>query len=186
MKKKLIIVSAVLLLLITFAACRFNIKFNTDTTKQTTTTTKAPEVKATLNGPYDVVRVVDGDTIIIDLDGQRTKVRLSNVDTPESVASEESGKENTPEGVIASDYTKNLLPEGSKVYLEYDNKTTDQYDRVLAYVYLEDGETMIQRLLLKDGMARVFNDKINKRYTDEFFDLQDAAKDAKIGIWAGE
>ena len=37
-----------------------------------------------------------------------------------------------------------------------------------------------------DGMARVFNDKQNKRYTDEFFELQDAAKEAKIGIWAGD
>ena len=90
------------------------------------------------------------------------------------------------EGIVASVYIKKLLPDGSKVYLEYDNKIKDKYDRVLAYVYLEDGETMIQRLLLKDGMAKVFNDKQNKRYTDEFFKLQDEAKASKIGIWAGE
>lgn len=179
LKKTLLLLTAALFVLC-LAGCRI-----VPAAPEETTTKKAP-VKATLNGPYDVVRVVDGDTIIVDINGEKTKVRLSNVDTPESVAGEESGKENTPEGFVASDYTKDLLPDGSKVYLEYDNKTKDRYDRVLAYVYLYDGETMIQRLLLKDGMARVFNDKQNKRYTEEFFKLQDEAKAAKIGIWAGE
>lgn len=171
------------LIAVSLTGCKFNIDYNIEVSTEKNEKT---EESLNLNGPYDVVRVVDGDTIIIDLNGEKTKVRLSNVDTPESVAGEESGKENTPEGIVASDYTKKLLPDGSKVYLEYDNKTKDKYDRVLAYVYLEDGETMIQRLLLKDGMAKVFNDKQNKRYTDEFFKLQDEAKASKIGIWAGE
>ncbi|MBR5976609.1 MAG: thermonuclease family protein [Clostridia bacterium] len=157
-----------------------------NTTKETSTDATTSATRSELGGPYEVVRVVDGDTIIIVYNNEYTRLRFSNVDTPESVASEDSGKVNTEEGVVASDYTKKLLPEGSKVYLEFDNKTRDQFDRLLAYVYLEDGETMVQRLLLKDGMARVFNDKQNKRYTEEFFELQDAAKEAKIGIWAGE
>ena len=138
-------------------------------------TTEAPTVTVDLEGPYDVVRVVDGDTILIDLEGESTRVRFANVDCPESVAPEDSGKVNTEEGVEASDYTKSLLPNGSKVYLEYDEKVVDKYDRVLAYVYLEDGETMIQRLLLENGYAKVFDDHDNKRYTEEFYQLQKEA-----------
>ncbi len=181
--KRLLPLFLAVLIAVSLTGCKFNIDYNIEVSTEKNEKT---EESLNLNGPYDVIRVVDGDTILIDLNGERTKVRLSNVDTPESVAGEESGKENTPEGIVASDYTKKLLPDGSKVYLEYDNKTKDKYDRVLAYVYLEDGETMIQRLLLKDGMAKVFNDKQNKRYTDEFFKLQDEAKASKIGIWAGE
>lgn len=53
-----------------------------------------------------VVRVIDGDTIVVDIDGEQLKVRLIGIDTPESVASEDylnkTGKQNTIEG-------KNLL-----------------------------------------------------------------------------
>ena len=38
------------------------------------------------NNLYEVVRVVDGDTVILNIDGQRTRVRLIGIDTPESVA----------------------------------------------------------------------------------------------------
>ncbi|MBQ6753292.1 MAG: thermonuclease family protein, partial [Clostridia bacterium] len=161
--KRLLPLLLAVLTAVSLTGCKFNIDYNIEVSTEKNEKT---EESLNLNGPYDVIRVVDGDTIIIDLNGEKTKVRLSNVDTPESVAGEESGKENTPEGIVASDYIKKLLPDGSKVYLEYDNKIKDKYDRVLAYVYLEDGETMIQRLLLKDGMAKVFNDKQNKRYTD--------------------
>ena len=39
-----------------------------------------------LSGPYDVIRVVDGDTIIADIDGTETRIRLIGIDTPESVS----------------------------------------------------------------------------------------------------
>ena len=139
-------------------------------------------VTPTLYGPYSGERVVDGDTIIIDLDGERTRVRFLGVDTPESVAPDE--ERNTEEGVVASDYTKELLPKGSLVYLEYDIVRTDKYDRVLAYVYLDDQETMIERKLLTDGMAKVYNDRDNKLYYDEFCKLEQAAQNSHIGIWA--
>lgn len=155
----------------------------TKTTSFTAKQTTAAVAQIELCGPYKVVRVVDGDTIIIDLDGEKTRVRFANVDTPESVASPESGKVNTAEGVVASDYTKELLPAGSFVYLEYDEKVLDKFDRVLAYIYLSDKKTMVQRLLLSNGLAKVFNDYDNTRYTAEFYKLQDKAKASGLGIW---
>lgn len=159
----------IFLICLSFTACQIEMPISDEPT------TEATSVAIDLVGPYDVIRVVDGDTILIDLEGESTRVRFANVDCPESVAPEDSGKVNTEEGVSASNYTKSLLPDGSKVYLEYDEKVVDKYDRVLAYVYLDDGETMIQRLLLKNGYAKVFDDHDNKRYTEEFYNLQKEA-----------
>ena len=128
---------------------------------------------AKLEGPYDVTRVVDGDTIVVNIDGEDTKVRMIGIDTPESVASDES--RNTPEGVIASDYTKSIL-EGTKVYLEYDQELYDQYGRTLAYVFKEDKRTMIQEELLAEGYARVMTVEPNTKYVKTFEALESKAK----------
>ena len=140
-----------------------------------------PVVK--LYGLYDVVRVVDGDTIIVDRDGKETRVRFIGVDTPESVNPDESL--NTEQGAIAADYTKELLT-GQQVYLEYDKERTDKYDRVLAYVYLSDGETMVEEELLNSGMARTMTIEPNTKYATYFEQLEAAAAEKKIGIWSTE
>lgn len=118
-----------------------------------------------LLGPFEVVRVVDGDTLIIDYYSEKTRVRLIGVDTPESVHADES--RNTVEGAIASDYTKSLLQQGSLVYLELDVQELDVYERLLAYVYLEDG-TFLNAHLLETGMATVATYKPNVKYQSYF------------------
>lgn len=72
----------------------------------------------------NVVNVVDGDTIKVELDNQKYTVRLVGVDTPESV--HPNKEKNTKEGKIASDYTKNRLT-GKNVYLQKDVSGTDKY-----------------------------------------------------------
>ena len=86
-----------------------------------------------LYGPYRVRWVVDGDTIVVDMNGTDTYIRLIGIDTPESVSYNVS--ENTEEGKIAAEFTKKLLRK-KKVYLEYDRDTQDKYGRTLAYVFL--------------------------------------------------
>lgn len=118
-----------------------------------------------LHGPYPVERVVDGDTIIVQLDGQRTRVRLIGIDTPESAHPD--ADRNSPEGAAVSARVKALL-EGTQVFLEYDEERSDKYGRTLAYVYLEDGETMVERLLLKEGLAVPMRIPPNEKYDTEF------------------
>lgn len=142
--------------------------------------TPAADVSPDLAGPYDVVRVIDGDTAIINIDGSETRVRFIGVDTPESVNPDES--KNTPEGKIASDFTKNLLT-GKTVYLEYDVDPNDDYGRTLAYVYLDDGKTMVQEELLKEGLATVMTIQPNSKYTDHFYALQVDARESLSGFW---
>ena len=117
----------------------------------------------------NVERVVDGDTIIVIIDGESYRVRLIGIDTPESVAPanylEKSGKENTEEGAAASDYTKNLLSEVDTVYLQKDVSDTDEYGRLLRYVWLElptdcmdiqeVEDKMLNGILIRDGIADV-------------------------------
>lgn len=68
-----------------------------------------------------VLYVIDGDTVDVSLDGEKVRVRMIGI--------------NTPEGDEASKYVKGLLPEGTRVYLEYDEERTDRYGRTLAYLW---------------------------------------------------
>lgn len=76
-----------------------------------------------------VLRVIDGDTISVSLNGQETKVRMIGVDTPET---------ETEIGKIAASYTKKYLSEGKTIYLEYDEGKQDKYGRTLAYIWLKE------------------------------------------------
>lgn len=133
-----------------------------------------------LYGPYTVIRVVDGDTAMIDIDGEETRVRFIGVDTPESVNPDES--KNTPEGKVASDFTKALLS-NQEVYLEYDVDQYDDYSRTLAYVYLDDQKTMVQDELLKAGLATTMTIQPNSKYADRFYALQVEAREHFVGFW---
>ena len=133
-----------------------------------------------LYGPYTVIRVVDGDTAMIDIDGEETRVRFIGVDTPESVNPDES--KNTPEGKVASDFTKDLLS-NQEVYLEYDVDQYDDYSRTLAYVYLDDQKTMVQDELLTAGLATTMTIQPNSKYADRFYALQVEAREHFVGFW---
>ena len=130
---------------------------------------------------YEVIKVVDGDTIQIMFDGKKERLRLIGIDTPESVHPDET--KNTENGVLASEYTKSLL-NGKKVSLEFDVEQRDQYGRLLAYVYL-DGE-MINKKLIKDGYAQLETVPPNVKYVEEFTALLKEAKEAKRGLWGRE
>lgn len=165
MKKALKTILAILILIVAFALWFCYIKGKS-----------VPE----LHGLYDVVRVVDGDTIIVDIDGAETRVRLIGVDTPESVHPDDTL--NSERGKIASDYTSALLT-GKQVYLEYDKEMTDKYGRTLAYVFLSD-KTMVEEELLKSGMAEVLTIEPNSKYTSYFECLEDEAKRSGSGFWS--
>lgn len=151
------------------------------TEENNTNTTVATENSSKYNGPYKVIRTVDGDTFIINLDGEETRVRMIGIDTPESVHSNE--EKNTEEGKIASDYTKKLLT-GKNVYLEFDVDKYDDYDRLLAYVYTED-KTMVNKLLIKEGYARMYTVQPNVKYKTDFYQMQMKAREEKAGFWDG-
>jgi len=85
-----------------------------------------------LAGQYQVVRVVDGDTIVIRYNGKYEKVRLLCVNTPESVHPDK--KQNIPMGKVASRYTQKKVTD-KYVDLEFEKKRLrGNYGRLLSYV----------------------------------------------------
>ena len=117
----------------------------------------------------DLERVVDGDTIIVhDPDGNRLRVRLTGINAPESVHEDES--KNTEEGRQASKFMKELLEDVDVVYLEYDEAQFDQYERTLAYVWIDiDGTyVMVNEIMLATDYAEPVYIKPNLRYADIF------------------
>lgn len=125
-----------------------------------------------------VIRIVDGDTIVVDYNGNEEKIRLIGIDTPESVHPNES--KNTAEGIKVSDYTKERLKD-KKVKLELDVQERDKYGRILAYVYV-DGE-MYNKELLKLGYAKLATYPPNVKYVDDFTKIQEEARKSKVGLW---
>lgn len=132
---------------------------------------------------YSVVRVVDGDTIKIVYGGKETSVRYIGINTPETVDPrkpvEYFGKE-------ASSKNRELV-EGREVYLEYDVERFDQYDRILAYVWLTssigDINSMVNYILVKEGYAQVATYPPNVKYIDRFVEAQEYASKNNLGLW---
>ena len=124
-----------------------------------------------------VVRVVDGDTIHVQLADRVERVRYIGVDSPEihhPVRGEEPG------GRAAATVNRGLV-EGRRVRLELDVRTRDRWGRLLAYVWV--GDTMINAELIRLGYAQVMTVPPNVRYQDLFVKLQREAREAGRGLW---
>ena len=137
-------------------------------------------VPGPLEGPYPVVYVFDGDTIAVTIEGKEVTVRMIGIDTPESVNRDQS--RNSPEGLEASLWLHSRL-KGRQVFLEYDEQRTDRYGRDLVYVWLEDGVTMIEDELLKNGMAVTLPMEPNTRYSVRFAEIERQAVKENAGFW---
>lgn len=124
-----------------------------------------------------VVRVVDGDTIHVRVDGHVEKVRYIGVNTPE-VHHPSKGEE--PGGREAHAVNRRLV-EGKRVRLELDVQSRDRYGRLLAYVWI--GDTMINAELVRLGYAQVMTVPPNVRHQSLFLKLQRDARQSGRGLW---
>ena len=127
---------------------------------------------------YRVIRAIDGDTLLVSVDGREVSVRMIGIDAPESVHRET--ERNTPEGQEAARWMKEYIS-GKSVSLEYDQELTDQYGRTLAYVYADD--VLLEDLLLTKGLARTLTMEPNTRYQLHFEQLEKEARESGAGFW---
>lgn len=131
--------------------------------------------------PAQIVRVVDGDTVEVSIDGKQEKVRLLLVDTPETV---HPNKPVEPFGPEASQFAKDTLTD-KEVQLEMDVSERDKYGRLLAYLWVDD--QMFNEMLLEKGLARVaYVYPPNVKHVDRFREIQKQAQEKGIGIWSIE
>lgn len=129
-----------------------------------------------------VVKVIDGDTVEVNISGKVQKVRLLGIDTPEL---HDPRKPVQCFGREAYEKSQELLG-GQKVRLESDlsQGDLDKYGRLLRYVFLPDGQ-MVNFMLVEGGFAHEYTYQSNPhKYQANFRHAQEQAKDAGKGFWS--
>jgi micrococcal nuclease len=124
-----------------------------------------------------VTRVVDGDTVEVQLGGEEEDVRYIGVDTPETVKPEEPVECFGPQ---ASEFNHRLV-ERQRVRLVFDEERRDVYGRLLAYVYL--GDRFVNADLVRRGLARTLTIPPNDRFAERLKRLEIAAARSGRGLW---
>jgi len=147
--------------------------------------TKAYDLEKYHARTFTVVNVVDGDTIDIDADDGKydhTRIRLWGIDTPETKNPETGVMYFGPE---AAEFTRKLtLGMPVTIYLD-ENRTRDnkKYNRLLAYIKLQDGR-FLNEVLLTEGFAYA-----DLRFKHDFYNkykqLEASARTSKKGLWEG-
>lgn len=141
-------------------------------------TPTAPAVRANAT----VVRVVDGDTIRVRLDGDgEERVRLIGIDTPET---KDPRRPVQCYGREAAARTVSLLPPGTRVRLERDVEPRDRYGRLLAYVYRASDGLFVNLALVREGYALVLTIPPNVAHAEEFVAAARGAREAGRGLWS--
>jgi endonuclease YncB( thermonuclease family) len=118
-----------------------------------------------------VVEVIDGDTIDVNIGGGVYPVRYIGINSPEA------DELCSAEATIAN---ANLV-EGQAVTLVKDVSETDQYNRLLRYVYI--GETFVNAELVRQGWAEAVEYPPDLANAPFFNDLEDAARLQNLGCW---
>jgi micrococcal nuclease len=121
------------------------------------------------------VRVADGDTVRVRVDGGREeRVRYIGIDTPEITSDECFARE-------AAAFNARLVG-GREVRLETDAEERDRYGRLLAYVYA--GDELVNAALVREGYAQPLTVPPNVRFEDRFAQLARNARREGRGLWA--
>lgn len=130
-------------------------------------------------GLYSVVEFTDGDTITVNMDGTKEKVRFIGVDTPET---HDPRKAVQCFGLAAATFTKTIIGT-NKVRLEADPQNTnrDRYSRLLRYVYLPDGR-LVNAEIIKQGFGFAYTSFPFEKL-EEFKNYQTEAQAKKLGLW---
>jgi micrococcal nuclease len=125
-----------------------------------------------------VVSITDGDTIRIDRGQGSEALRYIGINTPEV------GDPGADEATAANAD----LVAGQEVVLERDVSETDQFDRLLRYVWIHDGSTwtFVNLELVMEGVAQAATYPPDVRYVDLFLAAEQTARDAEVGLWAPE
>jgi micrococcal nuclease len=126
-----------------------------------------------------VVRVVDGDTIVVRLDGRDERVRYIGIDTPESVSPDQPVE---CYGKAAARENRRLVA-GRTVTLTFDREERDRYGRLLAYVRRVADGMFVNAELVRLGYASTLRIAPNVRYAGKFAALERDARRAHRGLW---
>ena len=129
-----------------------------------------------------VVRVVDGDTIHVQVGPGIEKARYIGVNAPEIP---HPGARGWREGGTRAREVNQRLVAGRDVRLELDTARRDGYGRLLAYVRVElrRKRVMVNAEMVRRGVGQVMTIPPNVKYQHRFLKLQREAPEAGRGLW---
>ena len=120
------------------------------------------------NQIYNISRVIDGDTFVLE---NNETIRLIGINTPERGESYyEEAKNRLRE-----------LVEGKQVILEDDVDNRDAYGRLLRYAYVNGA--FVNLIMVQEGYARAYPYRNNLRHVEEFADAEERARNSRLRIW---
>lgn len=128
----------------------------------------------------EVIRVIDGDTLVVDYDDQELTVRLLNVNTPET---KDPNKPVECMGPEASDFLTEALPAGSTVTLAFDVEREDRYGRTLAAVY-DDDDLLINAEIARRGLGVPVTYEPNAKFRPPVDEAYQEAQEQGVGLFA--
>jgi micrococcal nuclease len=129
-----------------------------------------------------VTKVVDGDTIKVDIDGTEYSLRYIGVDSPEPDATDPDIKRLADAATAAN----SSLIEGRDVYLERQVSDQDRFGRLLRDVWLVDSGgsyVLISIELVRAGYAQIATFPPDVRYLAQLTEAQTMAQDDRVGLW---
>jgi len=127
-----------------------------------------------------VVKVIDGDTIHVQLGATREKVRYIGVDTPET---KHPTKGVQCFGERASRFNAQLVG-GERARLVRDVEERDRYGRLLAYVYRARDGLFVNAELARQGFATVLTIAPDVRHAGDFVAAARDAREHGRGLWS--
>jgi micrococcal nuclease len=125
-----------------------------------------------------VIHVIDGDTIVVMLNGAKQKVRLQGVNTPEKDGPYTRAE---PMNETATRRAKELSEQKTVTLVFGGKERMDKYGRLLAYVVLPDGR-VLNEILIKEGLAEVYR-RFEYSEKRRYLAMEAQAKAACKGIW---
>lgn len=138
--------------------------------------------------PAELVRVVDGDTIVVTVEGREERIRYIGIDTPEL---HHPRMPVMPVAREAKRANEELLS-GGRIALAFDVEKRDRYGRLLAYVFVTHGSGLltpdsspvfVNLSLVEMGLARCYTFPPNVAYVDEFVAAQKRSRKKELGVW---
>jgi micrococcal nuclease len=127
-----------------------------------------------------VLKVIDGDTVDIDIKGNTERVRLIGVNTPET---KHPTKPIECFGPEASAYLTQLLPKGTHVRIERDIEARDRYGRMLLYLYRISDNLFINLDLVSHGYGTPMSIEPNTFHRNDFVHAAALAETTNVGLW---
>ena len=127
-----------------------------------------------------VLKVIDGDTVDIDINGNTERVRLIGVNTPET---KHPTKPIECFGPEASAHLTQLLPKGTHVRIERDIEARDRYGRMLLYLYRESDNLFINLDLVSHGYGTPMSIEPNTFHRNDFVHAAALAETTNEGLW---